>query len=98
MRKVSSNMNILSSVIRKILKNPKLSRKLDDIRIIEIWDEIIGKNLQKYVIDSKVYKGKLYIKLKSSTLRNEFTYQKSDLIRQINQRFGKKVIEDIILK
>ena len=91
-------MNILSSVIRKILKNPKLSRKLDDIRIIEIWDEIIGKNLQKYVIDSKVYKGKLYIKLKSSTLRNEFTYQKSDLIRQINQRFGKKVIEDIILK
>tara|TARA_A200000159_G_C7294589_1_gene327263 strand:- start:749 stop:1045 length:297 start_codon:yes stop_codon:yes gene_type:complete len=98
MRKASSNMNILSSVIRKILKNPKLSRRLDDIRIIEIWDEIIGKNLQKYVIDSKVYKGKLYIKLKSSTLRNEFTYQKSDLIRQINQRFGKKVIEDIILK
>ena len=91
-------MNILSSVIRKILKNPKLSKRLDDIRIIEIWDEIIGKNLQKYVIDSKVYKGKLYIKLKSSTLRNEFTYQKSDLIRQINQRFGKKVIEDIILK
>ena len=91
-------MNILSSVIRKILKNPKLSRKLDDIRIIEIWEEIIGKNLQKYVIDSKVYKGKLYIKLKSSTLRNEFTYQKSDLIRQINQRFGKKVIEDIVLK
>ena len=91
-------MNILSSVIRKILKNPKLSKRLDDIRIIEIWDEIIGKYLQKYVIDSKVYKGKLYIKLKSSTLRNEFTYQKSDLIRQINQRFGKKVIEDIILK
>ena len=98
MRKASSNMNILSSVIRKILKNPKLSRRLNDIRIIEIWDEIIGKNLQKYVIDSKVYKGKLYIKLKSSTLRNEFTYQKSDLIRQINQKFGKKVIEDIILK
>ena len=46
-------MNILSSVIRKILKNPKLSRKLDDIRIIEIWDEIIGNNLQKYVIEMK---------------------------------------------
>ena len=91
-------MNILSSVIRKILKNPKLSSRLDEERIIEIWDEIIGKNLQKYVIDSKVYKGKLYIKLKSSTLRYEFAYQKSDLIRQINQRFGKKVIEDIILK
>ena len=98
MRKASSNMNILSSVIRKILKNPKLSRRLDDIKIIEIWDEIIGENLQKYVVDSKVYKGKLYIKLKSSTLRNEFSYKKSDLIRQINQRFGKKIIVDIVLK
>ena len=98
MRKASSNMNILSSVIRKILKNPKLSRRLDDIKIIEIWDEIIGENLQKYVVDSKVYKGKLYVKLKSSTLRNEFSYKKSDLIRQINQRFGKKIIVDIVLK
>lgn len=98
MRKASSNMNILSSVIRKILKNPKLSRRLDDIRIIEIWDEIIGENLQKYVIDSKVYKGKLYVKLKSSTLRNEFSYKKTDILKQINSRFGKKIIIDIVFK
>ena len=98
MRKASSNMNILSSVIRKILKNPKLSRRLDDIKIIEIWDEIIGENLQKYVVDSKVYKGKLYVKLKSSTLRNEFSYKKTDILKQINSRFGKKIIIDIVLK
>ena len=70
-----------------------------NIKVIEIWEEIIGKkNLEKYVIDSKVYNNKLYIKLKSSTLRNEFTYQKTDLVNQINKRFGKKIIEDIILK
>ena len=96
MRKASSNMNILSSVIRKILKNPKLSERLDHIKIIEVWDEIIGENLQKYVTDSKVYKGKLYIKLKSSTLRNEFSFKKSDILKQINTRFGKKIIVDII--
>ena len=98
MRKASSNMNSLSNVIRKIIKNPKLSRRLDNIKVIEIWEEIIGKNLQKYVIDSKVYKNKLYIKLKSSTLRNEFTYQKTELISKLNNRFGKKIITDIIFK
>ena len=98
MRKASSNMNSLSNVIRKIIKNPKLSKRLDNIKVIEIWEEIIGKNLEKYVIDSKVYNNKLYIKLKSATLRNEFTYQKTDLVNQINKRFGKKIIEDIILK
>tara|TARA_B100001778_G_scaffold211004_1_gene174637 strand:- start:460 stop:756 length:297 start_codon:yes stop_codon:yes gene_type:complete len=98
MRKSSSNMKSLSNVMRKILKNPKLSKRLDNIKIIEIWNELIGSNLQKYVLDSKVYNGKLFIKLKSSTLRNEFTYRKSELLKQINKSFGKKIIEDIIFK
>ncbi len=91
-------MKSLSNVMRKILKNPKLSKRLDNIKIIEIWNELIGSNLQKYVLDSKVYNGKLFIKLKSSTLRNEFTYRKSELLKQINKSFGKKIIDDIIFK
>ena len=91
-------MKSLSNVMRKILKNPKLSKRLDNIKIIEIWNELIGSNLQKYVLDSKVYNGKLFIKLKSSTLRNEFSYKKSELLKQINKSFGKKIIEDIIFK
>ncbi len=91
-------MNSLSTIMRKILKNPKLSKRLNNIKIIEIWNELIGNNLEKYVLDSKVYKGKLFIKLKSSTLRNEFTYKKSELLKQINNRFGKQVIDDIVFK
>ena len=98
MRKSSSNIKSLSNVMKKILKNPKLSKRLDNIKIIEIWNELIGSNLQKYVLDSKVYNGKLFIKLKSSTLRNEFTYRKSELLKQINKSFGKKIIDDIIFK
>jgi len=98
MRRSNSNMNSLSTIMRKILKNPKLSKRLDNIKIIEIWNELIGSNLEKYVLDSKVYKGKLYIKLKSSTLRNEFTYKKNELLKQINNRFGKQVIDDIVFK
>ena len=91
-------MKSLSNVMRKILKNQKLSKRLDNIKIIEIWNKLIGSNLQKYVLDSKVYNGKLFIKLKSSTLRNEFTYRKSELLKQINKSFGKKIIDDIIFK
>ena len=98
MRKPSSNTNTLSSLIRKILKNPKLSERLDNLDVLEIWNDIIGSNLQKYVTDSKVYKGKLFVKLKSSTLRNEFSYKKTDLIKQINSRIGKRLIIDIIFK
>ena len=50
------------------------------------------------LLDSKVYKDKLYVKLKSSNLRNEFSYRKTDIINQINSRVGKKLIVDIIFK
>ena len=98
MRKSSSNMSSLSSVMRKILRNPKLSDRLLKLDILEIWNDIIGENLQKYVIDAKVYKGKLFVKLKSSNLRNEFGYRKTDILKQINSRVGKKYITEIIFK
>ena len=98
MRKSSSNMSSLSSVMRKILRNPKLSDRLLKLDILEIWNDIIGENLQKYVIDAKVYKGKLLVKLKSSNLRNEFSYRKTDILNQINSRIGKKYITEIIFK
>ncbi len=91
-------MSSLSNVIRKIIKNPKLSKRLDNIKIIEIWDEILGSNLEKYVIESKVFKNKLYVKLKSSALRNELSLKKSKLISELNNKFGKKIITDIIFK
>jgi len=97
-RKPATNMRKLSSVIKKIVSNPKISDKLENLKIIEIWNEILGNNLQKYIIDSKVYNRKLLVKIKSSTLRNELGFQKTDLINQINKRFGKKIIDEIILK
>ena len=96
MRRASSNTNTLSSLIRKILRNPKLSERLDKLDVLEVWNDIIGPNLQKYVTDSKVYKQKLHVNLKSSSLRNEFSYKKTEIINQINSRLGKKIIVDII--
>ena len=98
MRKSSSNMKSLSSVIKKITSNPRLSNKLNNIKVIEIWEGIVGVNLIKYIIDSKVYKEVLYVKLKSSVMRNEYIYKKSEIISEINNRFGRVIIKDIKFK
>tara|TARA_B100000900_G_scaffold213003_1_gene180529 strand:+ start:2131 stop:2406 length:276 start_codon:yes stop_codon:yes gene_type:complete len=91
-------MKSLSSVIKKITSNPKLSNKLNNIKVIEIWEGIVGENLIKYIIDSKVYKQVLYVKLKSSAMRNEYIYKKSEIISEINNRFGRVIIKDIKFK
>lgn len=98
MRRINSNTNILSTLINKIISNPKISQRLDNLKAIEYLEEILGKNIQKYILDAKIFNNKLLIKIKSSTVRNELSYQKEKMIIEINKKMGKKLISEIILK
>lgn len=98
MRRINSNTNILSTLINKIISNPKISQRLDNLKALEYLEEILGKNIQKYILDAKIFNNKLLIKIKSSTVRNELSYQKEKMIIDINKKMGKKLISEIILK
>lgn len=93
-----NNNRVIGDIIRKLMKNPKLAGKLDELDALQAWEEIIGKQICKYVTDQKIYKGTLYVKLKSAVVRNELSYKKSEFISQINNRLGKKLLNNIVLK
>ena len=93
-----NNNRVIGDIIRKLMKNPKLADKLYELDALQVWEEIIGKQICKYVADQKIYKGTLYVKLKSAVVRNELSYKKSELISQINNRLGKKILTNIVLK
>ena len=92
------NSRKVGDIIRKLMKNPKLETKLDNLDAIAAWEEIIGLPLCKYITRQRVCKGVLYAKIKSSVARNELSYKKSELITQINNKIGKKLITDIVLQ
>jgi hypothetical protein len=93
-----NNNRVIGDIIRKLMKNPKLAAKLDELDALQAWEEIIGKQICKYVADQKIYKGTLYVKLKSAVVRNELSYKKSEFISQINNRLGKILLTNIVLK
>ncbi len=92
------NNQKFGDIVKKLMKNPKISHRLEKLNALDIWQDIIGVQLCKYIIDQKIYKDILYVKIKSSVVRNELSYKKSDFIKQINKRIGKKLINDIILR
>ena len=93
-----SNSNNLGDIIRKLMKNPKLAEKMDELDALDLWKELIGDSLQKFVVGAKMYKGNLHVKLSSSVLRNELSYKKNELKEKINQKLGKEIVKEIILK
>jgi hypothetical protein len=93
-----NNTNNVGDIIRKLMKNPKLADRLDELDALEVWKELIGKQLQKYITEARMIKGSLLIKVKSAPLRNELSYKKTDIIKQINTKLGREVVKEIVLK
>ena len=93
-----NNINTIGQVIKKLMKNKKLSKRLDALIVLDVWNNIIGKDLEKYIKSAKLVDDKLYVKLRSSIVKNEMSYKKTQLIQRINKKLNKEVIKDIILK
>tara|TARA_B100000900_G_C20583650_1_gene718612 strand:+ start:1880 stop:2191 length:312 start_codon:yes stop_codon:yes gene_type:complete len=96
--KRKSNEQSLGEVIQDYLRESGWQQKLDEIKIITEWDKMLGPTLAKYTDEVFIKNKQLHIRLKSATLRQELSYQKSELVQQLNNSVGKEVITDVILK
>ena len=96
--KRKTNEQSLGDVIQDYLREIGWQQKLDEIKIIIEWDKVLGPTLSKYTDEVFIKNKQLHIRLKSATLRQELSYQKSDVVKQLNDSVGKEVITDIILK
>ena len=93
-----SNQQSIGIVIKKLLKDQKLEGRLKELDVLELSEELLGKNLMKYINDLSVKNGTLIIKVRSAAVRNELSYQKSEIIKKINEQVGNKILQKIILK
>ena len=48
------NTHNVGDIIRKLMKNPKLEGKLDELDALAIWDDLIGNTLMKYIVSQQI--------------------------------------------
>jgi predicted nucleic acid-binding Zn ribbon protein len=93
-----SNIQSLRQVIDKFLKETPLHKKLLERRIIEGWDEVMGKAVAQATGKRYINDGTLYIHLSSSVLRNELFMMKDSILAKLNRYAGEEVIRDVVFK
>ncbi|PCJ23820.1 MAG: hypothetical protein COA97_10890 [Flavobacteriales bacterium] len=88
----------LKKTIDKLLRAYGYQDQLDEIELIKIYQELVGKlfknHTQKIWFKSKI----LYIKLDSASLKQELSYVKEGLVEKINRELGRKVVDKIVIK
>ena len=87
----------ISKIIEDVFSQKHFRIGIDNIKVQEAWIKTMGKNIQKYTYKVYYKKGILYVKLKSSVLKEELTFEKVKIIKLINKELGKEYIKDMEL-
>lgn len=90
-----SNDQTLGDAIREFLKQYRLEGKIEETKLINSWEKIVGPMISKHTKDIYIRRKVLFVKLDSPALKNELSYAREKITRNLNEAAGKDVIEDV---
>ena len=85
----------VKNIIDKILLNKKLNHGLLELRIKDAWKNVMGKNVNTYTTNIKLYKEIIFVKLSSAALKNELVYRADTIVKLLNNELGQEKIKEI---
>ena len=91
------NNNEIKNLLDIFLKKNNLEKGLLDLEVKRAWHELMENGVSNYTTDVSLKNKTLYIKLNSPALKEELSYGKEKLIKLINERFKKKIVQKIVL-
>ena len=92
----STNELTLKEAILKLLKTYRLQDGINETKLINSWDKVVGKMITNHTEDVYIKNRKLFIKLDSPALKHELSFAKKKLVKSLNNSVKQQVIEDIV--
>ncbi|HEY6162348.1 MAG TPA: DUF721 domain-containing protein [Bacteroidia bacterium] len=92
------NQKSIKEAIDALLKTYKLKEGLNEARLKNSWEKLVGPLIANHTTDIRIHKKVLYITLDSAALRQELLYGKEKLVALLNESAGEKMVDDIVLK
>ena len=93
-----SNTRTIRQVIDEFMRGTPLHRRMTERRLVEDWEEVMGKSVARATNRLYIRDGVLYVHLNSSVLRSELFMLSKEILRKLNERAGEKVVREIVLK
>lgn len=92
------NQNTVGELIKAFYDERRGPGYLDEVNIIKGWQGVVGPFIAQYTKDLFIKDGVLFVSLKSDSLRNELSYSKTVLKKNLNDLVGRELLTDIVFK
>lgn len=88
----------VGGVIMQYLRDMGLETPLNEHRLIQAWDTVLGPAVSRYTKEIRIYNQVLFVTISSAALRNELMMRRTELVARLNAQAGAQVITQIVLK
>ena len=85
----------ISSVLSELMARRGLGRTISTAHLETAWREAAGESAARFTRVGAVRRGRLEVIVANSTLVQELTFQKSDIIRRLADRLPDQKIGDL---
>jgi predicted nucleic acid-binding Zn ribbon protein len=85
----------IGKILADVLRDLGLSKKLSEQRAVVEWSDIVGRRVAEHARALRVDNGRLFVEVDSPVWSQELTLMKRNILRQINDRIGRKAIDNI---
>jgi len=96
MKKTDSEQ--VGGVILQYLREYGLETPLNEHRLIQAWDKVLGPSVARYTKELRIYNQVLFVTVSSAALRNELMMRRTELVARLNAQAGAQVITQIVLR
>ncbi|MGB8490754.1 MAG: DUF721 domain-containing protein [Bacteroidales bacterium] len=88
----------LAEAIKDYLHEMNLEDGLTEVNLIGSWEETVGKAISSRTSGIYIKDRVLYIRLSSSVVRNELLMVREALREKLNEKAGREIIKEIVLR
>ncbi|MCR4440157.1 MAG: DUF721 domain-containing protein [bacterium] len=82
-------------VLDELLRNLGIEKRVKEQMAIALWPQAVGERIAQVSTPVRIRDGILFVRVASSTWRNELVFHKREILKRVNEAVGKAVIEDI---
>lgn len=87
----------LGDLIKAFYAQHKGPEYVDELKILNSWPQVVGPFIAKHTIDLSIRNKVLYVRVDSDSLRNELSYSKSLLLKNLNELVEKEYLTEMVL-
>lgn len=88
----------IKDVLGAFVETNKLQKGFDKVNVADAWRDVMGPAIAKYTTQIKLDNDRLIVQLSSSVLREELSYGKEKIMRNLNEELGKEIITKLVLR